>query len=90
MDSVHSSWTMQGWPVHGSVVDGIVASGQSLVEARPSGRSGARRLTARRGNGEGDASVSRGCSPELGLRRDRSGASAQNGDGMSATGGRRR
>jgi hypothetical protein len=53
MDSVHSSWTMQGWPVHGSVVDGIVAGDQSLVEARPSGRSGARRLTTRRGKWRG-------------------------------------
>jgi hypothetical protein len=77
MDSVHSSWTMQGWSVHGSVVDGTVASGQSLIRARPNGRSVAWWLTTRRANGEGDAPMPRGRSAELGLRHDGSVTTAE-------------
>jgi hypothetical protein len=43
-----------------------------------------------RGNGEGDALVPRGCSPELGRWHDHGRASTRNGSSASATAGRRR
>jgi hypothetical protein len=60
VDRVHTSWTTQGWPVHGFTVDSTVATGQGFAGAQPSGRSGPWRLAVVGGKPRGECNGAKG------------------------------